>query len=43
MTEQEKTYKFNPKPAFIERMNSLLKEEQDRKAYWQIVHKEPNN
>jgi len=41
--EEEKTYKFNPKPAFVDRMNSLLKDEKDRQAYWQIVHKEPNN
>jgi len=41
--QQEKTYKFNPKPAFIERMNSLLQDEKDKKEYWEIVHKEPNN
>jgi len=39
----EKQYKFNPKPAFIERMNTLLQDEKDRQTYWEIVHKEPNN
>jgi len=39
----EKQYKFMPKPGFIERMNSLLENEKDRQAYWEIVHKEPNN
>lgn len=40
-------YKFNPKPEFEDRMNSILKasgsDEKDLKAFWEIVHKEPNN
>jgi len=36
-------YKYNPKPLFEARMNQLLKEEQDKKAYWKIVHREPVN
>jgi NOL1/NOP2/sun family putative RNA methylase len=45
MEEQnnEKQYKFMPKSAFVERMNTLLQNEKDRKEYWEIVHKEPNN
>jgi NOL1/NOP2/sun family putative RNA methylase len=43
MENQEKTYKFMPKPGFIERMNSLLENEKDKQEYWEIVHKEPNN
>lgn len=41
--EQTKTYKFNPKPEFESRMNYLLKDENDKKAYWKIVHTEPPN
>lgn len=51
MTEQQtkenqpKTYKYNPKPLFEERMNSILElsghDEKDKKAFWEIVHKEP--
>lgn len=43
----EQKYKYNPKPEFEARMNELLKlsgsSEEDRKAYWEIVHKEPVN
>jgi len=40
-------YKYNPKPEFEQRMNSLLElsgsNEKDKEAYWEIVHKEPIN
>jgi NOL1/NOP2/sun family putative RNA methylase len=39
--EAKKPYKYNPKPEFEARMNSLLGDEADKKAYWEIVHKEP--
>ena len=35
-----KPHKFQPKPEFEARMNSLLKDEEDRKSYWEIIHKE---
>ncbi len=38
-----KTYKFNPKPEFEERMNSLLKDEKDKEEFWKIVHTGPIN
>ncbi len=44
--EQHK-FKYNPKPEFETRMNSLLElsgsSSEDIKAYWEIVHKEPIN
>ena len=43
MENQIKTYKYNPKPLFEERMNSLLKDKADREEYWKIVHTEPVN
>ena len=36
----EKPFKFQPKPEFEARMNKLLEDENDRKAYWEIIHKE---
>jgi NOL1/NOP2/sun family putative RNA methylase len=43
----EKKYKYNPKPEFEKRMNAILElsgsNENDKKAYWDIVHKEPEN
>jgi NOL1/NOP2/sun family putative RNA methylase len=41
MEETRKEYKFMPKPEFEARMNSLLNDETDREAYWEIIHKEP--
>jgi NOL1/NOP2/sun family putative RNA methylase len=38
---EKKPYKYQPKPEFETRMNSLLKDLEDQKAYWQIIHKEP--
>lgn len=42
-----KPFKYQPKPEFESRMNSLLKlsgsNEADIKTYWEIVHKEPIN
>jgi NOL1/NOP2/sun family putative RNA methylase len=35
---EEKTYKYNPKEAFEKRMELILPEEQDRKAFWEICH-----
>ena len=47
MEEITKTYKFNPKPEFEDRMNLLLKQsgsdEADKKAFWKIVHTGPIN
>ena len=43
MEETKKEYKYNPKPEFEERMNSLLKDEKDREEFWKIVHTEPIN
>jgi len=37
----KKPFKFQPKPEFEARMNSLLKDEKDRQEYWEIIHKEP--
>jgi len=36
-----KPHKFQPKTEFESRMNSLLENLDDQKAYWQIIHKEP--
>lgn len=40
-------YKFLPKPEFEERMNKVLElshsDENDKKAFWEIVHQEPQN
>jgi NOL1/NOP2/sun family putative RNA methylase len=45
--QKPKEYKFNPKPEFEARINSILEQnrsnEQDKKAFWEIVHKEPIN
>ncbi len=41
--EPQKPFKYNPKPEFEARMNSLLADEKDREEYWKIVHKEPIN
>ena len=42
-----KPHKYQPKPEFETRMNSLLElsgsSEEDKKAFWKIVHKEPIN
>ncbi len=35
---EEKTYKYNPKELFEKRMEILLPEEKDRKAFWNICH-----
>jgi NOL1/NOP2/sun family putative RNA methylase len=35
---EEKTYKYNPKEAFEKRMELILPEEHDRKAFWEICH-----
>jgi len=40
---EQKPYKYNPKPEFEERMNSLLKNEEDKKEFWKIAHTEPLN
>ena len=44
---KEKTYKYNPKPEFEQRMNKVLElsgsDEKDKKTFWEIVHKEPKN
>jgi 16S rRNA (cytosine1407-C5)-methyltransferase len=37
----QKPHKYQPKPEFEERMNALLGNEEDKKAFWEIVHKEP--
>ncbi|MBI2629521.1 RsmB/NOP family class I SAM-dependent RNA methyltransferase [Candidatus Pacearchaeota archaeon] len=34
---------YTPKPLFEQRMNSLLKDEEDKKAFWQIIHIPPQN
>jgi NOL1/NOP2/sun family putative RNA methylase len=39
----EKPFKYQPKPEFEKRMNSLLKDEADQKAYWTIIHNEAIN
>jgi len=39
----EKTYKYNPKPKFEERMNLLLTDKEDQEAYWKIVHTRPRS
>jgi NOL1/NOP2/sun family putative RNA methylase len=43
----EKTYKYQPKPEFEQRMNELLKlagsNEKDKDDFWKIVHQEPQN
>jgi NOL1/NOP2/sun family putative RNA methylase len=40
-------YKYNPKPLFEERMNTILElsgsNDNDKKAFWKIVHTEPIN
>lgn len=38
-----KPHKYQPKPEFEARMNSLLKNKEDQEAYWKIVHEEPPN
>lgn len=44
---ERKTYKYNPKPEFEERMNEILElsgsDEKDIEEYWKIVHTEPPN
>jgi len=42
-TSTNKPFKFQPKPEFEARMNSLLKDDEDKKAYWEIIHTEPQN
>ena len=39
----KRPYKYNPKPEFEARMNALLGNEEDKKAFWKIVHTEPIN
>jgi len=45
--ETKKTFKFNPKPEFEERMNKILElsgsDEKDKQEFWNIVHQEPLN
>ncbi|MEK6886063.1 MAG: NOL1/NOP2/sun family putative RNA methylase [Nanoarchaeota archaeon] len=36
-----KPFKFQPKPEFEARMNSLLKDEADKEAYWKVIHEQP--
>jgi NOL1/NOP2/sun family putative RNA methylase len=43
MERQVKDYKYMPKPEFEARLNSLLNDEADRKAFWEIVHTGPPN
>jgi len=38
-----KPYKYQPKPIFKQRMDSLLKDDKDREEYWSIVHQKPVN
>ena len=33
-----RTYKYNPKPEFEERMKLILPDDEDRKAFWEICH-----
>lgn len=47
MNEENKSYKYNPKPEFEGRMNKILElsgsSKEDKEEYWKIVHKEPIN
>lgn len=36
-------YNVEPKPIFQERMNSLLKDEEDRKVFWEVLKHPPQN
>jgi len=38
-----KPYKYNPKPLFEQRINSLLENKQDQEEFWKIVHTSPQN
>jgi NOL1/NOP2/sun family putative RNA methylase len=40
---EKKEYKFMPKPEFEARMNALLGDENDKEAFWKIVHTDTNN
>jgi 16S rRNA (cytosine1407-C5)-methyltransferase len=39
----KKPFKYQPKTEFETRMNELLRDENDKKAYWEIVHTEAQN
>jgi len=45
--KEDKTYKYNPKPEFEQRMNQVLElsgsSSDDKKAFWQIAHTRPQN